>query len=256
MFEDANVLSSDLDQFAIFRLIPLTLGSLDFSFTNSAFSSLMVLFIYAVLVILTAYYNFYTVKFDRYFVIFHTFIILVLDMVKENVGKNGQFFFSYIFTIFIFILFTNVLGMIPYNFTSTSHLIITYLLAAITFTFINIVGIEKHREKFLQLFLPHGSPFALIALLIPIETISYVFRLISLCVRLFANMMAGHTLLKVIAGFGWKMINAKGVFLIFHLIPMSVVTILVGLELGVAVIQAYVFIILSCIYLRDAIFLH
>ena len=152
---------------------------------------------------------------------------------------------------------SNILGMIPYNFTPTSHLVITYLLSCLTFVWINVIGIFKHKKKFLKLFLPHGSPFGLIPLLIPIEIISYVFRLISLCVRLFANMMAGHTLMKVIASFGWKMSASKSNILIFlHFIPLSVVFILIALELAVAAIQAYVFTILSCIYLKDSLELH
>lgn len=179
-----------------------------------------------------------------------------LNIVLENVGKAGNFFFDYVSFLFISLVFINVLGMIPYNFTITSHLIVTFAFAFCTFLIINLVGISSHGIKIFGLFLPTGAPFFLIPLLIPIEFVSYVFRVISLSVRLFANMMAGHTLLKVIGGFSWNMVNLGGIFLFLHLIPLFIVYLLIGLELGVALIQAYVFTILSCIYLSDVLVLH
>lgn len=177
-------------------------------------------------------------------------------MILENAGKSGKFFFEYISFLFISLVFINVLGMIPYNFTPTSHLVVTFVLSFMTFLIINLVGVSIHRIKIFGLFLPNGAPVLLIPLLIPIEFISYIFRVISLSVRLFANMMAGHTLLKVIGGFSWSMLMNGGVFLILHLVPLVIVYLLIGLELGVALIQAYVFTILSCIYLSDVLVLH
>ena len=160
------------------------------------------------------------------------------------------------FTLFTFILISNLIGLVPYSFTSTSHLIVTFFLAAMTFIGINIIGGQTHGVHFFSLFFPPGSPLGLAPLLIPIEIVSYIFRPISLSVRLFANMMAGHTLLKVIGGFAWNMMSSSGLLFIAHFVPIFVLILLMGLELGVAIVQAYVFIILTCIYLSDAISLH
>jgi ATP synthase subunit 6 len=138
----------------------------------------------------------------------------------------------------------------------TSHLIVTFTLALMTFIGINIICIKEHGINMLSLFLPSGSSLFLALLLIPIEIVSYFFRPISLSVRLFANMMAGHTLLKVIIGFAWVMMLAGGGLLVAHTIPLLILVVLMFLELGVACIQAYVFSILVCIYLNDAIHLH
>jgi len=174
----------------------------------------------------------------------------------DNVGNKGKKFFQYIITLFIFLIIANLVGLIPYSFTITSHLIITFLLALGIFFSVNFFCFQKHKINILSLFLPAGSSLYLAFLLIPIEIISYIFRPISLSVRLFANMMAGHTLLKVIVGFGWSMMIAGGFLIAAHFMPILVLAILTALEFGVAVIQAYVFSILICIYLKDALFLH
>jgi ATP synthase subunit 6 len=163
---------------------------------------------------------------------------------------------SCIFTLFTFILISNIIGLVPYSFTVTSHLIVTFALALMTFIGINLICIREHGINMLSLFLPPGSSMVLAFLLVPIEIVSYIFRPISLSVRLFANMMAGHTLLKVIAGFAWTMMLAGGGLLVAHVIPLAILVVLMLLEFGVAVIQAYVFTILTCIYLNDAIHLH
>ena len=146
--------------------------------------------------------------------------------------------------------------MIPYVFTTTSHIIVTLYFALAVFIGINIILIRTHGIYSLGLFLPGGAPIALAPLLVLIEVISYFIRVISLSVRLFANMMSGHILLKVLLGFAWTMMLNKGILLIVHLIPLLVVFLLMGLEVGVGIIQAYVFTILICIYLNDAINLH
>ena len=146
--------------------------------------------------------------------------------------------------------------MVPYSFTLTSHLIVTFSLALTIYIGFNIIGIKRHKLNFLSLLLPSGSNIWLVPILVPIEFISYFFRVISLPVRLFANMMAGHTLLKVIAGFAWSMLTIPGLLSLAHFIPLIIIVILIGLELGVAFIQAYVFTILTCIYINDALNLH
>lgn len=179
-----------------------------------------------------------------------------LELAYSNIGKNGRFFFSLIFVLFFFVLLCNLIGMVPYSFTVTSHLIITFALSLTIYIGFNIIGIKKHKLKFFGLLLPSGASINLVPLLVPIELISYIFRVISLPVRLFANMMAGHTLLKVIAGFAWDMLNVNVIIFFTHFIPLILLVILVGIELGVAVIQAYVFTILTCVYINDALNLH
>lgn len=178
------------------------------------------------------------------------------NIVSENIKKDGSQYFPALFCIFFFILFSNLLGMIPFAFTITSHIIVTFGLALTFFIGINIIGIKRHGLHMLVLFLPAGSPLALAPLLVIIELVSYSFRVISLALRLFANMMSGHCLLKILAGFAWTMFSAGGILTLAHLVPLIVIFAIVGLECGIAFLQAYVFTLLLCIYLNDAISLH
>ena len=173
----------------------------------------------------------------------------VANLLYENVGSKGCTYFPLVFTIFMFILIGNLLGMIPYSFTYTSHIIVTFGLAMFVFLVVTLIGIIKHRFHFFTLFFPKGAPLFMAPVIIPIEILSYLSRPVSLSVRLFANMMAGHTMLKVFAGFT----IALG---IFGVAPLVVNTALTAFEVMVAILQAYVFTILTCIYLHDAIHLH
>ena len=171
-------------------------------------------------------------------------------MVRDNVGTEGRPYFPFIFSLFMFILFANLIGLVPYSFTFTSHIIVTFAMAITVFLGVTVIGIIRHGLRFFTLFLPSGVPMVMAPLLIPIEIVSYLSRPVSLSIRLFANMMAGHTMLKVFAGFvvplgilgGWA--------------PLAVDVALTGFEFLVAVLQAYVFTILTCLYLNDAINLH
>jgi len=174
----------------------------------------------------------------------------IANVVRENAGSEGMVYFPFVFTLFMFILFCNLLGLIPFSFTVTSHIAVTFALAAIVFLGVTAIGFAKHGLKFLQLFVPSGVPIALLPLIVLIELISYLTRPISLSVRLFANMMAGHTMLKVFAGF----VVALGIWLGWA--PLAFIVALTALELGIAILQAYVFAILSCIYLHDAMHPH
>jgi len=185
--------------------------------------------------------------------IYRMILSLVIDNIKDT---RGQLFFPLVFAVFLIILSLNLIGLIPYSFTVTSHLIVTFSLALAIFVGINIVCIRIHGVHFFSLFLPPGTSLALALLLVPIELISYIFKPISLSVRVFANMMAGHTLLKVIAGFASTMMGGSGVLFIMHYIPLIILLPIFGLELAVALIQSFVFSILVCIYLNDAINLH
>jgi F-type H+-transporting ATPase subunit a len=173
----------------------------------------------------------------------------VASMIRSNVGNDGRPYFPFVFSLFMFFLFGNMLGLIPYSFTFTSHLAVTLGMAMVVFIGTTIIGFAKHGLHFFHFFLPHGTPWYVAPILIPIEVISYFTRPISLSLRLFANMTAGHTLLKVFGGF----VVSLG-FLGF--IPLAAVIALTGLELLVAFLQAFVFTVLTCIYLNDALHMH
>jgi len=265
-------LNSPLEQFQILPLINLYFNGFDFSITNSICITIAGLGSFLFLmnsllspVIYRSYNSGSTlVKAPNpsfvvpcgWQVIIEGLYEVIANMLKNVVGARGEQFFPYVFTLFTFILISNLIGLVPYSFTSTSHLILTFFLAIMTFIGINIIGGQTHGVYFFSSFFPPGSPVELAPLLIPIEIVSYIFRPISLSVRLFANMMAGHTLLKVIGGFAWNMMSSSGLLFIAHFVPIFVLILLMGLELGVAIVQAYVFVILTCIYLSDAISLH
>ncbi|NIA71582.1 F0F1 ATP synthase subunit A [Pelagibius litoralis] len=173
----------------------------------------------------------------------------IAGLISDTVGAEGRRYFPIVFTLFMFVLFGNLLGMLPYSFTFTSHIIVTFALAMIVFTGVTVLAIAKHGMHFFSFFVPPGAPIAMWPLLIPIEVISYLSRPISLSVRLFANMLAGHTLLKVIAGF-------IGLLGVFGILPFALVVALTGLEILIAFLQAYVFAILTCLYINDALHLH
>jgi F-type H+-transporting ATPase subunit a len=174
----------------------------------------------------------------------------IADMIDENIGVRGQKYFPFVFSIFLFVLFGNLIGLIPGMFTFTSHIIATFSLAMVVFCFITILGFVKHGMTFLTLFVPKGVPAFLLPLLVVIELISYLVRPISLSIRLCANMVAGHTMIKIFAGF----VAMCG--LLGGIVPLSVNAVLTVFEIGIASLQAYIFTILTCIYLNDAIHLH
>jgi F-type H+-transporting ATPase subunit a len=173
----------------------------------------------------------------------------ISGMVRDNAGHEAKPYFPFVFSVFAFVLFGNLLGMIPYGFTFTSHIIVTFVLSFLVFLVVTLIGFAKHGFRFLTLFVPHGVPILLVPIIIPIEMISYLSRPVSLSIRLFANMMAGHTMMKVFAGF----VVSLG---FFGFVPLFVDVVLVGFELLIAFLQAYVFALLTCLYLHDSIHLH
>lgn len=237
---------SPLEQFEI-----LPIFQIPFIFTNSTL--ILIIGFFFVATYMSIQSKFIPTSFQQ---IFETIYNTALELSYANIGKNGRFFLPLIFVLFFFILLCNLIGMVPYSFTVTSHLIITFTLSLTIYIGFNIIGIKKHKLNFLSLLLPSGASIYLVPLLVPIELVSYIFRVISLPVRLFANMMAGHTLLKVIAGFAWSMLSVNSFIFVAHFIPLILLVILVGLELGVAMIQAFVFTILTCMYINDALNLH
>ena len=180
----------------------------------------------------------------------------ILNMVREQVGPANELYVPFIFTLFSFILFSNLLGLIPYSFTATSHLVMNLSLSTAILFGVTIIGFQRHGLKFFALFLPSGTPLALVPLLVILELVSYLSRVFSLGVRLTANMIGGHVLLKIISTFMWKMIMAGPILFIVSLLSLAFLTALIGLELAIAILQAYVFTILTCSYLKDVIDLH
>jgi len=236
-----------LHQFTIERLIPIHVGGVDASFTNSALMmALAVILITAFVLLTTRSAGLVPGRWQSVTEMLYEFIAKTVD---DNAGDGARPYLPFVFSLFMFILFGNLLGMIPYSFTFTSHIIVTFALAALVFIGVTIIGIARHGFHFLSLFVPHGVPKVLLLLLVPIEVLSYFIRPFTLSIRLFANMMAGHTMLAIFAGF-------VAVLGIAGVLPLGVDVALVLLELLVAVLQAYVFAILTCLYLNDALHLH
>ena len=230
---------------------PLQPGRTDASFTNS--SLFMVIAAALLTILMLAGMSRRAMVPGRLQSIVELSYEFIANMLRDNVGTAGLRFFPFVFTLFMFILALNLLGMVPYSFTVTSHIIVTFALAFFIFIGVTILGFAVHGFGFFKFFVPHGVPAYLLPLVVPIEVVSYLTRPISLSVRLFANMMAGHTVLKVFAGF----VIALGAFgYLPGLLPLAFMVALTGLEVLVAALQAYVFAILTCIYLNDALHMH
>ena len=241
--------TNPMHQFEVYRVGPeISISGINLSFTNASFfmliSSLLILLI---LFLGTKKKLLIPTKMQLMTEMSYTF---VAKMINDTAGSNAKPFFPFIFTLFMFVLFCNMVGMLPYSFTVTSHIIVTFILASLVFVGVTIIGFIKHGIKYLELFVPKGVPVVLLPLIVIIEIISYLSRPVSLSVRLFANMMAGHTMLKVFGGF----VISLG--LLGGWLPLGFSVALTGLEILVAFLQAYVFAILTCIYLNDALNLH
>jgi len=256
------MLSTPLEQFQIILLFSIKLFCFDFSITNLVLVNILILIFFSLFVYFFSS-NKNCLDAASFFFIPNTWQVLIETLYEissqllfDNINKDGEKYFPFISVIFTFVLFSNLIGLIPYSFTVTSHLIVTFTLSFSIFIGINLICIQKHKFHMMSLFIPSNTSFGLALLLVPIELLSYIFKPISLGVRLFANLMAGHTLLKVIVGFSWSMLLLEDFLAILHILPLLILVLLMGLELGVALIQAYVFTILTCIYLNDAINLH
>ena len=243
-----GAVAGPLKQFEVNTLVPVELGGVDASFTNA--SLFMVIAVLAITLFLTMSMRRRSLVPGRWQSLAELSYEFIAGMVRDNVGSEGRRYFPFVFSLFMFILFANMIGLIPFSFTPTSHIIVTFSMAIFVFVGVTVVAIIRHRLHFLSLFLPPGVPMVMAPILIPIEILSYLSRPVSLSIRLFANMMAGHTMLKVFAGFvvplgiigGWA--------------PLAVDVALTGFEFLIAFLQAYVFTILTCLYLNDAIHLH
>nr|UAD89913.1 ATP synthase F0 subunit a [Gracilariopsis chorda] len=249
-----NLITSPLEQFEIVTLIPLTFFGLNISVTNSVLFMIFAFLVAIFWISLSFYKN--SVIPNNWQLLKEMIYNVTASIVQDNLGSKGEFYFPFIFTLHLFLLFCNLIGMIPYSFTVTSHITFTFGLALSIFLGINIIGIQTHGFKFFALFLPRGVPLPIVPLLITIEFLSYIVKVFTLSIRLFANMTSGHTLLKIIAGFAWTMLSAGGLLAIFHIIPLGLLLALIGLELAIAGLQAYVFTLLTCIYLNDVLEFH
>ena len=241
-------MANPLQQFEVKTLIPIHLGGVDASFTNASMfmmfavagvATFMILSMRGRALVPTRWQSMAELSYE-----------FIASMVRDNVGTEERKYFPFIFSLFMFILFANLIGLLPYSFTFTSHIIVTFAMAIMIFLGVTVIGIVRHKLHFFSFFMPAGVPKIMAPILVPIEIVSYLSRPVSLSIRLFANMMAGHTMMKVFAGFviplgilgGWA--------------PLAVDVALTGFEFLVAFLQAYVFTILTCLYLNDAIHLH
>ena len=237
-----------MHQFQIHRIVDMNLFGVDVSFTNSAL--MMVIAVALITLFTIGSMSRRAIVPGRMQSLAELSYEFVANMVRDTVGSGGQKYFPFIFSLFMFVLMANMLGMIPYSFTITSHIIITFALAIVIFIGVTAIGFIKHGVGFLKFFVPSGIPVVLAPLLVVIEVISYLTRPMSLSVRLFANMMAGHTMLKVFASF------VIGLGILGGWAPLALMVAFTGLEFLVAFLQAYVFAVLSCIYLNDALHMH
>ena len=248
-----------MEQFEIKPIFPLHFGNIDVSFSNSALWMVISIFLICLFFFLSTQKRaLIPGRSQSIAEILHQF---VFNLVHESIGPEGRKFFPYVFTLFIYILFANFLGMLPTlpgtpkelaTFTTTSHLIVTLTLAMLTITIVIVYGFWKNGLKFFKLFAPSGLPLWLMPLLVPIEVISFLSRPLSLAIRLFANMFAGHIILKLFAGFVISLISVGGAVTLFSIAPFFGIVAVTMLEFLVAALQAYVFAILTCIYLSDA----
>ena len=238
--------TNPMHQFNVYRIGPeISLGNVDISFTNaSLFMMISALTIISVFFVGTRRKSIIPSKIQLLTELSYT---LISKMISDTAGSKAKPYFPFVFSLFMFVLFCNMLGMLPYSFTVTSHIIVTFALAAVIFVGVTIIGFINHGAGYLKLFIPSGVPLFLLPLIVIIEIISYLSRPVSLSVRLFANMMAGHTMLKVFGGF----VISLGI--IGGWLPLSFTVALTGLEILIAFLQAYVFAILTCIYLNDAL---
>ncbi|HEY7764240.1 MAG TPA: F0F1 ATP synthase subunit A [Aestuariivirgaceae bacterium] len=232
-----------IHQFEIEPIIPIHIGGLDLSLTNSGLWALIAVALVSLLM-LTAPTRLIPTRLQS---VAESLYDLVFGMTEEVLGPQGRSYFPFVFTLFAFILAANLLGLIPGAFTVTSHIIVTLALALVVFIGATAIGFIKHGAGYFRLFVPAGVPQVLLPFVVPIEIISYFIRPFSLSIRLFANMMAGHMMLKVIAGF----VIMLGV--LAGWLPLMALVAIYALELLVAVLQAYVFALLTCLYLNDAL---
>lgn len=244
---------SPFEQFEIIRILPIhPFGNFDISITNST-----------IFMFIAAGFFLFLVNMEKGLLIptrWQSVVELIFSlthgMVKENIGAAGAIYFPFIFTLFVFIALMNMFGLVPYTFTPTSHIFVTLGLSFSIFFGCNIIGLTTYKLNFFSMFLPAGCPLWLAPFLVLVEFVSHFAKAISLGVRLAANITAGHLLFAILAGFTWNMFIAGGLVSVASIFPFLVVLFISGLEIAVSLIQAYVFCLLTCIYINDSINLH
>ncbi|MFN3701322.1 MAG: F0F1 ATP synthase subunit A [Alphaproteobacteria bacterium] len=247
-------MADPIHQFVIKPIIPFEVAGIDLSFTNSSLW-LTIGAVLSITFLMMATQRKAMVP-GRLQVTAELLYEFIAGMIRENTGPKGRQYFPLIFTIFMIVLMGNVLGLIPYSFTYTSHIVVTFILAAMIFLTVTVFGIINHGRHFLSLFVPSGVPLPLLIIIVPIELLSFLIRPITLSVRLFANMVAGHLMLKVFAGFSTMVLGLGLGGVVIGVVPMLFNVAIYALELLVSLLQAYIFAILSAIYLKDTVDLH
>lgn len=244
-------MAGPIEQFEISRILPIELGGLDLSFTNSAaYMMASVGLGAAFLLFATSGRRLVPGRAQSAAELLYEFVARTL---RDNAGEEGMRFFPLVFSLFMFVLVANLIGMIPYAFTVTSHIIVTFALAMLVFLTVTLYGLWRNGLGFFRLFMPSGVPPVLAPIIIPIEVVSYISRPVSHSVRLFAVMLAGHITLKVFAGFVVSLGALGGIGIAGAILPLLMTVALSGLELMMSVIQAYIFTMLTCMYLNDAL---
>lgn len=247
-------MADPIKQFVVTPIIPFEVSGIDLSFTNSSLWMVIAACVSVTFLMISTHKR--SMVPGRLQAVSEILYEFVANMIRDNTGPEGRRYFPLIFTIFMVVLMGNMLGLIPYSFTYTSHIIVTMSLALIVFFSVTIFGFVNHGLKFLTLFAPAGMPAPLLFLIVPIEILSFMIRPLTLAFRLFANMMAGHLMLKVFAGFSVMLAGAGIGGVVAGLLPTFFNVAMYALELLVALLQAYVFAILSSIYLKDTLDLH
>jgi F-type H+-transporting ATPase subunit a len=248
-------INSPLEQFEVTSLLGLNapiFGYLNLTLTNLALYSILILFLVISLHLMAN--NDTKLLPSKWSISLESLFATINSMVKEQIGK--EIYLPFIYSLFFFVLIANLTGNVPYSFTITSSVIVSIGLSFTIFIGVTLLGLSIHKLHFFSYFIPSGTPLMLVPLLVLIEVISYLARAISLGVRLFANVVAGHTLLKILSTFLYQMFGGSLVFAVLTLIPFSIFVALIGLELAVSFIQAYVLTILTCSYIKDAVDLH
>lgn len=253
-----NEIISPLDQFEIRDLISINapiFGNLHISFTNIGLYLTLGVFIVFTISVLSNNYN--KIVSNNWSIFQESLYDTVYSIVVSQINsKKGQIYFPFIYSLFLFILINNLIGMVPYSFASTSHFVLAFSLSFTIVLGATILGFQKHGLEFFSLFVPAGCPLSLLPLLVIIEFISYLARNISLGLRLAANIFSGHMLLNILSGFTYNIMTSGFVFFFLGLFPLAFIIAFSGLELGIAFIQSQVFVVLTCSYIKDALELH
>jgi F-type H+-transporting ATPase subunit a len=240
-----------LEQFAVKKIVPLNIGGLDVSFTNA--SLFMVIAVALITLFMVAAMRPKAIVPGRFQGAAEMFYEFVDNMLVENIGIEGRRYFPFVFSIFMFVFFCNLLGLLPGGFTVTSQIVVTFAMALVVFIVVTVIGFMRHGAHFLRMFVPGGVPWPILPILVPIEVMSYFIRPVTLSVRLFANMVAGHVMLALFGGF---VVGLSAFYIVPAVFPFAAIIAVLALELLIAALQAYVFAMLTSIYLNDAVNMH